>query len=133
MAAMVGMLMTVKGGDLDNAKKIAKQFIESADVQNADLMRESMHENCQQFIQLDGKLMITPIAEYVQLIADKKLGGKPRKIDFRKAEILRGGTASVIINATSDEYDFYYQVSLAKVGGKWVIVNILGDIQKVND
>jgi len=116
----------------DGIKKIAAQFVEAADVQNATLLAEVLEVNSQQTVLMGGKFSTFTAEKYIQMIADKKLGGKPRSITYKHAEFLSDNLAVVVLNAVSSEHDFLYQLSMAKSqNGKWEIVGITAEIHGV--
>lgn len=116
---------------IKEVKKVAEEFIKVVDKNDALKLKEIMHPEMVQFIRMDGQLIPFKTSDYVEMVAAKKLGGTPRKITHQSAEIIRGETADVVLKAVSKEYDFMYQIALAKSGERWVIVGLLVDIQKV--
>ena len=114
----------------DELKKIATIFSRAVDANDAEKLKEILHGDMLQYVRLNGQLIPFKGGDFIQMIADKKIGGKPRKLTFKNVEIIRNETAFVIMNAVSDEYDFMYHLSLAKQEDSWVIVNILVDINK---
>ncbi|MEM9389968.1 MAG: nuclear transport factor 2 family protein [Bacteroidota bacterium] len=117
--------------DLKEAKKVAEKFIQHVDKNQAEELKAVMHPDMLQYTNLGGKLIPFKGTDFIQMIADKKLGGKARKISHKSADVIRGGLAYVIVNAVSHEYDFMYHLSMAKNDGKWVIVGIVADIVKL--
>jgi len=115
----------------DVLKKLATTFIEGADAQKGSMLQEVLHPQGQQFVKLGGKLSIITAEQYIQLIDGKKLGGTPRKITFGKVQLLTDNLGLVDLSAVSSEYNFKYQLSLAKnEAGEWTIVNIMADINE---
>ncbi len=120
-------------GNAQDAKKeikqIAVQFVKGADVQDGKLLEEILEPKSLQYVLINGKLNTFSAKDYIQMVNDKKLGGKPRKITFRHAEFLGDNLAVVVLNAVSEEYDFLYQLSMTKLeSGKWEIVGITAEI-----
>lgn len=111
-------------------RAVAEQFVEVVDKSDAETLRSLLHPDMIQYTNLGDRLIPFKGADFAQMVADKKLGGVSRKITHKSAKIIRGNTAFVVLNAVSNEYDFMYQLSLAKVADKWVIVGILVDVTK---
>ncbi len=116
--------------ELKAVKNLAEKFVQLIDKNDADQLKTIMHPDMLQYTVLDGKLIPFKGTDFIQMVADKKLGGKPRKITHKLAEVIRGDVAYVVLNAVSSEYDFMYQLSIAKQNGNWIIVGILVDIVK---
>ncbi|MEM9325859.1 MAG: nuclear transport factor 2 family protein [Bacteroidota bacterium] len=114
-------------GELEAA---AEQFIKVVDANDAESLTQLLHPQMLQYVQLGGDLIPFKAADFIQMVADKKIGGVPRKISHHSANIVRGKTANVIVNAVSEEYDFMYQLSMVKTADQWLIVGILVDITK---
>ena len=113
---------------IDGMKNVAAQFVKLVDKNDADQLKKLLHPNMVQHVQMGGKLIPFNGSDFIQMVADKKLGGKPRKIEFHSANVLRGQTGQVILRAVSDEYDFMYQLAMAKDGDNWIITGVLVDI-----
>ena len=114
----------------EEVKDVAETFIKTVDNSDADGLRKVLHPEMLQFTQLNGKLIPFKGSDFVKMVEDKKLGGVPRKITHKSAKVLRNGIAEVTLQATSSEYDFMYQISLAKTDGKWLIVGVVNDAIK---
>lgn len=115
-----------------NIKKVAATFVKGADAQDPDLLTAVMEPNALQYVLIGGKFNTFSTAQYIAMVKEKKLGGKPRKITYKHAELLSDHLAVVVLNAVSIEYDFLYQLSMAKsAAGKWEIVGITAEIKGV--
>ncbi|MEM9078444.1 MAG: nuclear transport factor 2 family protein [Bacteroidota bacterium] len=113
-------------------KQVAAQFVKGADVQDGKLLEEILEPESLQYVLIGGKLNMFSAKDYIQMVNDKKLGGKPRKITYRHAELLGSNLAVVVLNAVSEEFDFLYQLSMTKLSnGKWEIVGITAEISGV--
>lgn len=112
-------------------KQTAKQFVTSVDKNDGEALQEVLHPKAMQYTQLGAQLIPSSGEDFTKMVVAKKLGGVPRKITFKSAEIVRGSTATVVLNAVSSEYDFMYQLSMVKAEERWLIVSILTDINKV--
>ncbi|MEM8762961.1 MAG: nuclear transport factor 2 family protein [Bacteroidota bacterium] len=113
-------------------KQVAAQFVKGADVQDGKMLERILEPSSLQYVMMGGKLNTFSAKDYVQMVNDKKLGGKPRKITYRHAEYLGNNLAVVVLNAVSVEYDFLYQLSMTKgTDGKWTIVGITAEINGV--
>lgn len=113
-------------------RKTAKEFIQVVDDNDAEALQKLLHPQLIQYTQLGEQLIPFKATDFIQMVADKKVGGTPRSVTFQSSSIVRGKTASVVLNAISHEYDFMYQLSMVKAEGQWLIVGILVDIQKVS-
>ena len=113
-------------------KSAAEQFIQLVDKNDGEALKELLHPQLVQYVQLGEDLIPFKAEDFIQMVADKKLGGVERKITHKSANIVRGKTANVVVNAVSDEYDFMYQLAMVKSSDSWVIVGILVDINKLS-
>ena len=130
------LTMVFAMGSAQDAKKeikqIAAQFVKGADVQDGKLLEDILEPKSLQYVLIGGKLNTFSAKDYIKMVNDKQLGGKPRKITYRHAEFLGENLAVVVLNAVSEEYDFLYQLSMTKLGsGKWEIVGITAEITGV--
>lgn len=116
---------------LSELREVATQFIQLVDVNDSEKLSPLFHPTMMQYVQLGGNLIPMSSADFIQMVADKKVGGKARKMEIKAINLRRGQAAEVIIHAISDEYDFMYHLSLAKSQEKWVIVSILTDIEQI--
>ena len=116
---------------IEQAKKAAEQFIQAVDKSDTEQLRTLLHQDLVQFARLNGALMAFKTQDFIQMIGDKKIGGVTRTISHQSAQLIRGEAVDVTLNAVSSEYDFMYQIALAKSEGKWMIVGILVDIVKL--
>lgn len=116
---------------LAEAKKTAEAFIRLVDVNDGNGLTEILHPEMVQFAKIGDQLMPMKGTDFVQMVTDKKLGGTPREIKMKDVKLVRGETADIVLQAVSDEYDFMYQISMVKEGGKWLIVSVMSDIQPV--
>lgn len=114
-------------------KQVSAQFVSGADVQDGELLKTVLEPQSLQYVLIGGKPSMFTAEQYIQMINEKKLGGKPRAITYKHAELLGEHLAVVVLNAVSDEYDFLYQFSLMENGqGKWKIVGVTAEINKVS-
>ena len=112
-------------------KATAEAFVKVVDENDAEALKGLLHPDMIQYAQLGEQLIPFKASDFIQMVADKKLGGIPRKVTHLSARVVRGSTALVVTNAVSSEYDFMYQLSMAKTADGWVIVGILSDIKKI--
>ena len=82
-------------------KKVAAQFVKGADINDGQLLEEVLESKSLQYVLIGGKMSTFTAKDYIQMVKDKKLGGKPRKITFRHAEFLGKSLAVVVLNAVS--------------------------------
>ncbi len=113
-------------------KEVATQFVKAADIQDAALLQKVLEPNSIQYVLMGGKFNIFTTKQYITMVAEKKLGGKPRKITFKHAEFLSKKLAVVVLNAVSSEYDFLYQISLGMSNNnKWEIIGVSTEINGI--
>ncbi len=115
----------------DDIKSVAEQWVKTVDANDGEGLKALLHDQMVQYTMLGEQLIPSTGTDFAKMVADKKLGGVPRKITIKSANVLRGNTAEVVLQAVSSEYDFMYQISLVKQEGKWLIVAVLTDIVKV--
>ncbi|MEM1259641.1 MAG: nuclear transport factor 2 family protein [Bacteroidota bacterium] len=113
-------------------KQVAAQFVKGADVNNGKLLEEVLEPKSMQYVLIGGKLNTFSAKDYIKMVNEKQLGGKPRKITYKHAEFLGENLAVVVLNAVSEEYDFLYQLSMTKLAnGEWEIVGVTTEIKGV--
>lgn len=113
-------------------KQIAAQFVKGADVNDGKLLEDVLEPKSFQYVLVGGKLNMFSAQDYIRMVNERQLGGKPRKITYRHAEFLGNNLAVVVLNAVSEEYDFLYQLSMAKLAnGEWEIVGVTAEINGV--
>ncbi|MEL7001162.1 MAG: nuclear transport factor 2 family protein [Bacteroidota bacterium] len=115
----------------DQLRKTAMEFVKVVDNNDVEALKKILHPQLIQYVQLGENLVPFKAADFIQMVADKKIGGTPREVTFKSSKIVRGKTGNVVLNAVSHEYDFMYQLSMVEADGQWLIVGILIDIQKV--
>ena len=123
--------LSYAGNPVDSLENVAELFVKVVDANDAEQLKAMLHPEMIQFVKLGKQLIPFKAADFIQMVADKKIGGKPRTIEIQSANILRGHTGEVRIRAVSEEYDFMYQVSMAKQKENWIITGILVDILPV--
>lgn len=119
-----------EAASVSEIKAVAEQFVAVVDKNDAESLRKLLHPDMLQYTYLGDKLIPFKGSDFAQMVADKKLGGVPRKVSHKSAKIIRDNTGLVVMSAISSEYDFMYQLSLAKVDDQWLIVGILVDVKK---
>ncbi|WP_299535774.1 nuclear transport factor 2 family protein [Ulvibacterium sp.] len=113
-------------------KEVAAQFVQGADLQKGEMLEQVLEPKSLQYVLIGGKFNTFSAEQYIAMINKKELGGKPRKITYQHAEFLGRNLAIVVLNAVSSEYDFLYQLSMARsASGKWEIVGITTEISGV--
>ena len=115
--------------NLAEAIKTAEAFVKLVDKNDAKALKKILHPEMMQFAKLGDQLMPFKGADFIQMVADKKLGGKARSIQLKNVQRVRGGTIDIVLQAVSDEYDFMYQISLAQADNKWLILTVMADVQ----
>ncbi|MEM9648153.1 MAG: nuclear transport factor 2 family protein [Bacteroidota bacterium] len=116
----------------NDIKKVAAQFVKGADIQNPQILKEVLESNSNQYVLIGGKFSTFSAEQYIKMVEEKKLGGKPREVKYQHAEYLGANLAVVVLNAVSSEYNFLYQLSMARSSsGKWEIVGVTTEINGV--
>lgn len=112
-------------------KELVTTFIEATDVQDADRMGSTLHDQAMQYVRFGKQLFTFSKAQYVEQLKDKKLGGHPREIKF--GELLAHGTrlTTLSLTATSSELKFHYLFSLLLTEDGWVITSINTEVERV--
>ncbi len=116
---------------LADAINTAEAFIELVDINDAEALRKILHPDMMQFAKIGDKLMPFKGPDFINMVAEKKIGGKSREMSIKNVQLVRAGSADVIVQAVSEEYDFIYQISMVEEGGKWIIVTVLADIKPI--
>ena len=104
--------------ELGTVKKVAEQFVQLVDKNESERLKNLLHPDLLQYVTLEGELIPFKAADFIQMVADKKIGGTSREITHKDSGIIRGNTAYVVLRAVSHEYDFMYHLSLVKEDDK---------------
>ncbi|GEM_PF-3169093 len=128
----VSSIAVADGKSKNEVSELATAFIEAVDGNDDAALIEMLHTDMIQYVRLDGNLIPFQAKDFIQMIADKKIGGVPREFTLEAVEIVRDKTAYADVNAVSHEYDFMYHISMAHNGRRWVIVGIIADIKKAS-
>ncbi len=113
-------------------KEVAAQFVKAADNHDVTLLQKVLEPNSIQFVLMGGKFNIITAEQYITMLNEKKIGGKPRKITYQHAEFLSKNLAVIVLNAVSSEYDFLYQISLGMSNSnKWEIIGVSTEIKGI--
>ncbi|MEM6398378.1 MAG: nuclear transport factor 2 family protein [Bacteroidota bacterium] len=129
--SMIASAYGTSDDPLAGATQTAEAFVKLVDDNNAEELAKILHPDMMQYARLGEKIMPFKAADFVQMVAEKKLGGTPRSISLASVQLVRGDTADVVLQAVSSEYDFMYQISLIKDGEQWLIVSVMSDIRPV--
>lgn len=136
MKTMLFLFFTVFGSlsmsaedPLAGAVETATAFIQLVDDNEAEALTKILHPEMIQFAKIGGKLHPFKAADFIQMVADKKLGGKTREITIHTVQLVRDGTVNIVLQAVSEEYDFMYQIALAKASDQWQVVGVMSDIK----
>ena len=115
---------------IDDIKKVADQFVKLVDINDVDNLKPLLHVDLVQFVFLGDKWIPFKTPDFIQMVSEKKIGGKPRTVEYQNVVMLSEKTGQARIRAVSDEYDFVYQLSLVKDGKNWIIVGITTEIKE---
>ena len=109
----------------------AEQFIKVVDDQSEKPLASLLHPELVHYVQLGDQLLTFGAADYIQMVAEKKVGGKPRKVNILSISTGRNGIGEVKLQAVSEEYDFMYYLSMVQQNDQWVIIGIVADLHEV--
>ena len=70
--------------------------------------------------------------DFIQMAADKKIGGKPRKIEFRGASLLPGEIAGVRVRAINEEYIYCHPI-VPEEPAEWASIGVVGPLPNTVD
>lgn len=129
LMSMITSVPATADDPLADAAQTAEAFVKLVDDSNAEELAKILHPDMMQYAKLGEKIMPFKAADFVQMVADKKLGGTPREVSLENVQLIRGNTADVVLHAVSAEYDFMYQISLIKDTDQWLIVSVMSDIR----
>lgn len=118
----------------EEVKKTITQFVQAADIQDADQVATMLHEDFRVVMnQLFGSTDVSFMNKsvYVQLIRDKKMGGDKRTIDFVSVDVVNQN-ASVKVLLKGKTMVFESLLHLIKTAdGKWQLINDLPFATKI--
>lgn len=122
---------TPSSDPLADALETATAFVQLVDDNDAKGLAKILHPEMMQFAKIGDDLHPFKTADFIQMVADKKLGGQARTITVQQVQLVRDNTVNVVLHAVSKEYDFMYQIALAKSNEQWQVVGVLSDIKPV--
>ena len=117
--------------DEQSIKGIVKEFIEATDVQDAERLAATMHDQAMQYVKFGPRFLSFDKATYVAQLKDKKVGGLPRTILYGNLIRSGKGVATQVLEATSSKLKFLYQVSLIKTESGWLITSINTEVSQL--
>lgn len=122
--------------DHDAIKQAATDYMESYYASNTPQMERAVHHEVakRHVIEREGFQLVKNMG-YTELVSLTKLDGKkwakekdqPLKVEVKILDI-DGRIAS--IKASTNQYNFYDYMHLAKINGQWKIINVLWDNKK---
>ena len=127
------MKSTPKDGpdSVADMRMAAEQFVKVVDEQSAEPLTSLLHPDLVHYVQLGDQLLTFGAADYIKMVADKKVGGKPRKMNILSISKGRNGMGEVKLHAVSETYDFMYYLTMVQQNDQWVIIGIVADIHEV--
>jgi len=120
-------IVTIPVEKTTEAEAALIRYLKAGDESNLELLKETTHDQFRIiFRDLDKKETseITK-ATYLDLIEKKIFGGKVRKVEILRSEVVKGTTASFTVKTTSGGVSFISLFSLINQDGKWLIVQDL--------
>ncbi|MEO0526501.1 MAG: nuclear transport factor 2 family protein [Bacteroidota bacterium] len=129
----ISYITTAQSSDEELIKQAAIDYMESYYSSNQSQMERAVHHEVakRHIIEREGFQLVKNMG-YTELVSLTKLDGKkwaklkesPLTVDVQILDI-DGNIAS--IKASTNQYDFYDYMHLAKINGKWKIINVLWD------
>ena len=112
----------------DDIRGIVKQFSEAADQQDTALMEGILHTEAQQFFVGPQGLVRLTTPAYMDMLAQKQIGGTPRSLEISAVDI-QGNLASVKASMDNDAMHFENFFSLMKIDDEWKIVSVILSVE----
>lgn len=112
-------------------KSVVTEFIEATDVQDADRLAATMHDQAMQYVKFGPRMLTFDKTTYVEQLKAKKVGGLPRIISYGNLIRSGNGVATQVLEATSSKLKFLYQVSLMKTESGWQITSINTEVNQL--
>ena len=138
IALLVSIVAHAQTDDEQAIKQAAVDYMESYYNSNQSQMEGALHEELakRRVIEREGYQLVKNMG-YTELVSLTKLNGKkwakhkdqPLVVDVKVLDI-DGNIAS--IKASSNQYNFYDYMHLAKVNGEWKIINVLWDTKETD-
>ena len=124
--ATTGLLFgsVVSSAQEKDVKKVAEDFVKSADIQDPELLASVLFKDAKQFVRFGPQILQSTADEYIEQIKEKKLGGNDRKIDFENVLLEGEDVAYVKLKAIGGGLTFSYQLTMFKFESDWKIVTI---------
>lgn len=118
----------------EEVKKVITQFVQAADLQDADQVATLLHEDFRVVMnQLFGSSDVSLMnkAVYEQLIRDKKMGGDLRAVDFVSVDVVNQNAAvKVLLKGKSMVFESLLHL-IKTADGKWQLINDLPFATKI--
>jgi len=115
----------------ESIKSVVKEFIEATDVQDAERLGKTMHEQSMQYVKFGPRVLTFTKAQYMEQLNAKKVGGQERSINFGELLDSTPGVTTIALTATSSTLLFSYQVTLLSVEGSWIITAINTEVARL--
>ncbi|NER13730.1 hypothetical protein GWK08_09790 [Leptobacterium flavescens] len=129
----MSLVLHAQSSDERAIKQAAIDYMESYYASNTAQMENAVHHEVakRHIIEREGFQLVKNMG-YTELVSLTKLDGKkwakkkdePLKVDVKILDI-DGNIAS--IKASTNQYDFYDYMHLAKINDQWKIINVLWD------
>ena len=99
-----------------------QNFARGADQQDLELVSGAFHPDAKQHFMGANGFTALPMDNYLQLLGDGKIGGKPRTLDIQNIDV-NGSIASARVVMTGEENVFQYFLNLMKIDEGWKILH----------
>lgn len=138
LLALFSYVTLAQSSDEQAVRQAAIDYMESYYNSNQSQMEGAVHHEVakRHVIEREGFQLVKNMG-YTELVSLTKLNGKkraklqdqPLKVSVKVLD-MDGNIAS--IKASTNQYDFYDYMHLAKINGQWKIINVLWDTKKTN-
>ena len=110
----------------EQVTQCVKQFVKGADQQNQGKIAAVLHDHFRVMLNPgDGDIQSISKDQYLSLIEENKIGGKPRAVSIEQVDVYGSKTANVKAQIKSEKMTFYSYYSLMKAEEEWRIVQDL--------
>lgn len=120
-------LMALAPSEVNSIRTVVQAYAEAGDRQDISALEPVLHQSFRVVWNDPDKNVVNLIskADYVQLLAAKKIGGDKRKVVIESIDISEGINASVRVILDGEKGKFWNLLSLVKHDGKWLIAQDL--------
>ena len=117
--------MGIEMENKSNIEDLVRDFFEAGDRQVSGLFLQSTHAQFR-VVASDyparGQTSVISRQDFAQLLRDGKLGGEPRKIEFRSIDSIGENAANVRVHLAGPSLDFENTMSIVREEGKFKVI-----------